>query len=91
MRTNAFGEYVIDNEDDNLGDYLGLAEIDPAEVYAQVFGPQDGITELWSFEIFTKEDGNEVIKSMDLFKTNEDLVKYLTKWLDSNDIELMDE
>lgn len=88
MRTNMFGEYIIDSEDDSLGDYLGLCETDPADVYAQVYTPT--VTDQkWSFEVLTKEDGKEIIKSAEMFDNEEALRKYLTQWLDNDDIELV--
>lgn len=82
MRTNMFGQHVVDSAEDDLGDWLAKESIEPSDVNAEI-AATDG---KWGFEIRTNDDGDEVIGSLEVFESEEAVRDYLKQWISADAI-----
>lgn len=78
MRTNFFGDSIIESESDDLGDILLEAG---DEVYAVVRSNEGEESGKFDFEIMLNESGEIVASSDPIFDNQEAAGDYLRRWI----------
>lgn len=82
MRRTAFGDIVIENTDDDLGEAL----MEDNAVYASIQQDEDGGA--FYFDIQRNDDGEQVASSESIFASVDDAKKYIGSWLPLKDIQV---
>jgi len=76
MRRSMFGDFIIESDQDDLGE--ALLEVDPDDLYASIEPGEEGG---FCFNIRNNDDDQSVAMSDEFFETTDAARKYLAGWL----------
>ena len=86
MRTDLFGDLVIDSVDDYLGSVEALRKEGWRPFKAYVRRDEDG-GDLFYFTVMRTDGDGFIVKSDSIFETREAVVDYLWEWVSDVDFE----